>query len=104
MPHFLLLIGLVLLTACASQSTVVTGTVAPAIDLADVRVVHQRPDCDFEEVAWIDVPGNYFSKPRLIDALRGQAAALGADVVQIIDLQREGSTEYRGTARALRCR
>ncbi len=104
MQHFLLLIGLVLLAACSSQSTVVTGPVAPAIEVTDVRVVHQRPDCDFEEVAWIDVPGNYFSKPRLIDALRGQTAALGADVVQIIDLQRLGSTEYRGTARALRCR
>jgi len=99
----LLLLGLAM-SGCASQSTVVTGTVAEAVDVADVRILYRRPDCEFEEVAWIGIPGDYFSKPRLIDAMREQAAALGAEMIQIIDLQTVGSSEYRGTARALRCR
>jgi hypothetical protein len=74
------------------------------VDAADVQIRYRRPDCEFEEVAWIEIPGNYFSKPRLIDAMREQAAALGAAMIQIIDLQTVGSSEYRGTARALRCR
>ncbi len=104
MKRFLLPVLLLLLGACASQSTVVTGPVREAVDIADVRILYQRPDCEFEEVAWIDIPGNYFSRPRMIDAMRQQAATLGAEILQIIDLQQVGSSEYRGTGRALRCR
>ena len=94
---------LLLLSACTTGSTVVTGKVSEPVDIADVRVLYQRPNCEFEEVARIDMPGNYFDRVRLIDAMREQAAALGADLLQIIDLELVGSSEYRGSARALRC-
>ncbi len=99
-----LLFAMLLLGACATRSTVVTGPVAKAIETADVRVIQQRPDCDFIEVARIDVPGNYFNRVQLIDGMRAEAAKLGAELLQIIDLETVGSSEYRGSARALHCR
>jgi hypothetical protein len=93
-----------ILAACAPGSTVVTGPVADPLPMTDVQLLYRRPDCDFIEVARIEIPGNYFNRLRLIDALRAEAARLGADRLQIIDLETVGSSEYRGTARALRCR
>ena len=95
---------LVLPMLACSSSTIVTGKAGEARETAEVQVLYQRPACAFEEVAWIEIPGNYFTRPRLIDAMRQQAAALGAGMIQIIDLQTVGASEYRGTARALRCR
>ncbi len=100
----MLLITILLVAACATGITEVTGPVGKAIETDDVRVIYQRPDCDFIEVARIDMPGNYFNRVRLIDAMRAEAAKLGAEILQIIDLETVGSSEFRGSARALHCR
>ncbi len=95
---------LLLLTGCANSSTVITGTVAEAIDFREVKVFYNTaPDCEFEVIAYIKIPGEYYSQASIIDSFRQQAAAIGAPEVHISYLQQIGANEYLGSARAIRC-
>ncbi len=101
----LLLLVLLLLTAaaCTTGSTVVSGPVTEPVEITQVQVFYQTPQCNFEPVADIQFSGGYFSRAALIDAFREKAASVGANVVQVMMLQTVGSNEYYGSARALRC-
>ncbi len=105
MLRMICLLGLVInLFACTNNSTNITGTVSEAINFEDVEVFYNNsPDCEFEVVAHIKIPGEYFSRSSLIDGFRQRAAAVGAPMVQITFLQRTGTSEFFGSARALRC-
>lgn len=99
-----LLLFLTLLCACAGISTVTVGAVSEPIEAPQVQLFYsERPQCDFETVAWIFVPGEYLSQESVIRSMRYKAAQLGAPAVQVISLQKSGASNYRGTARALRC-
>ena len=92
------------LTGCVNSSTVVTGTVADAIDFNQVEVFQNiSPDCDFDVIALITIPGEYYSRASLIDGFRQKAAAVGAPVIQVTYIQQTGTTGFFGSARALRC-
>lgn len=93
-----------LLFACTSSNTVVTGSVAEPLDFNDVQVFYTNPpDCNFMVIAYIKIPGEYYSRSALIDGFRQKAAAVGAPAVQITFIQQTGSTEFFGSARAIRC-
>jgi len=95
---------LLFLQACINQGTLITGQEQAAIDEQSVRVyLNERPDCDFEVVGLMDLPGGFFHRARLIDAFRSKAAAMGATAVQVTFVQKIGASEYKGSARALRC-
>lgn len=91
------------LNACSLGSTVINGPVTQRIELTKVRVMYQPPACDFEPVANIEFSGGFFSRAALIDGFRQKAADLGADIVQVLNVQPISSNEYFGSARALRC-
>ena len=100
----LLLIIVWLVSACASHSVIISGPLYPPLQRSDVVVyLGQAPGCEFEVIAHLEVQGGYLKRDSLITGFRQQAADLGANVVEIIDIQRIGSSEYMGSARALRC-
>jgi len=100
-----LVFGLVLsINACANISTIITGDVAEPIDFTEVEVFYNTsPACEFEEIALIKIPGEYYTRAALIDGFREKAAAVGAPAVLITYLQKESTSEYFGSARAIRC-
>lgn len=101
---FLTLFISVWLAACANSSTIVTGPVTDAIDFTKVKVFYgNSPDCEFEVIAHITIPGEYYNRASLIDGFRQKAAAVGAPAVHITHLQQAGSSVFYGSARAIRC-
>jgi len=100
---YLSLVVLMCLMGCSSSSITLGESLEP-IEVEKVRVyLDEKPQCDFEVVAWLNIPGDYYNRGRLIDAFRQKAAQLGAEGLQITYLQKIGSTEYHGSARAIRC-
>jgi len=96
--------SLLLLSACTYNSTVVTGKVSAPIDINEVVVFYDKaPQCEFEVIAHIKIPGEYYNRDSLINAFRQQAAKIGAPAVQILYIQKQGITEFFGSARAIRC-
>lgn len=90
--------------ACVTSSTVITGEVRERIEFEAVEVFfNTAPDCDFDVIAHINIPGTYFNRASLIDAFRWKAASVGANAIQILDIQPVGVNEMMGSARALRC-
>lgn len=103
--RFLLFCTVLLVAACANNSIIISGVVKEAVDVDSVQLfLGRKPDCDFDVVALMQFPGDFFSQSTLIEAFRAEAAALGANAVEITDIQKLGSTEYMGSARAIRCR
>ncbi len=93
-----------MIIACASRSVVIVGGEKEAIDSKEVEVFFGNPpQCEFEIVAHIKIPGEYYSRASLINGFRERAADIGASVVQITFIQQSGASEYFGSARALRC-
>ena len=93
-----------LVAGCSGHSNVISGQVMQPVGVDEVELFYTRlPDCEFEEVSVLQIPGGYFSPASLINAFRSQAARLGANAVHIHYMQRTGGTEYFGQARALRC-
>ena len=105
MFRVLLLSSLItVLAGCADSSTVITGAVSAEVERSEVEVFYTTaPNCEFEVIAYIDIPGNYFSRASLIRGFRNRAAAIGASAVQITYMQQLGVSEYMGSGRALRC-
>ncbi len=93
-----------LVTACASDSAIISGPVYPPLQRSEVAVyLNQPPGCEFAVIAHPQAKGGYLKRDSLITGFRQQAADLGANAVEIIDIQLIGSSEYMGSARALRC-
>lgn len=93
-----------LLSACSYSEVVVSGPVQEAIEADAVTVYYERvPQCEFSVVAHIKLPGGYYSRESLIMVFRSKAAEVGATGVQITHIQKIGSREYHGSARAIRC-
>ena len=95
---------LMLLAACSGTSITITGETGAAVDPDQVAVYYSKlPDCEFEEIAIVQIPGEYFTRAKLIEAFRYRAASIGANAVQVLYVQRIGASEYLGQARALQC-
>ena len=92
------------LAACAGSSSLVTGKVSKAVEPEEVRLyLADNPDCDFEVIALIQIPGEYRSQQRLVEAFRTRAAQFGANAVHVHFLHMSTANYYRGQGRALRC-
>jgi hypothetical protein len=77
----------VLLSACATDSVVVTGTARPSISPSDVKI-YWRPPAVFEEIAILNTSknsafttGGQKTVDKVIAGLKGQAAKVGANGV-----------------------
>ena len=93
-----------LVSACVSDSMIISGPVYPPLERSEVVVyLGQAPGCEFAVVAHLQAQGGYLKRDSLITGFRQQAADVGANALQIIDIQRIGTSEYVGSARALRC-
>ncbi len=92
-----------LLAGCASEPFV-TGRVGEPVSAESVVIYYiNKPDCDYETIAYLVMERPLYSRQALADALRNQAAELGASAVYIEQTQRLPGREYVGTARAIRC-
>lgn len=83
---------------------IVVGQTSDELNANEVNVYfNEKPDCDIEVVAWLQIPGDYYDRANLIASLRQQAAQLGAPALEITYLQKIAASEYLGSARAIRC-
>ena len=91
------------LGACA-ESTLVTGQPRNSIEVEDVVVYYfERPRCNFETIAHIEINGGYFSLTTMLAEMRQQAAEVGASGLYLLHTQQLDVTEYLGLAKANRC-
>ena len=75
-----------------------------ALPVEQVEVYLNRlPACEFTVLALLQADGGYPSRAGVIDVFRQQAAALGANAVQVVYLQKIGASEFMGAGRAIRC-
>ncbi|MEM7564924.1 MAG: hypothetical protein AAF353_18030 [Pseudomonadota bacterium] len=96
-------LSLGLLSACAAPPMVI-GQPRASIDETDVVIYYiERPQCNFETVALLEISGGYFSLQRLLAKMRNQAAELGASGLYVTHTQQLDLKEYVGTAQAIRC-
>jgi hypothetical protein len=106
MKKFLILVLLLsnyALSGCV-ESTLVVGQPGAAIKSEEVVVYFvERPSCNFETIAHINVSGGYFSLESIVGGMRQQAASVGADGLYVLQTQQLAIKEYLGTARAIRC-
>jgi len=101
---FIIFTLILIQTACVSSSTVITGEVREPTELEEVELFYNLPpDCEFDVIAHMSFPGEYFSRASLIDAFRHKAASIGANAVQILEIQPVGLNAMMGSARAIRC-
>lgn len=92
-----------LLAACAAPSLVI-GQPRAALKSEEVVIYYmQRPLCDFETVAHIQVNGGYYSLDSMLKNMRSAAAEVGAGGLYVLHTQQLEVKEYLGTAKAIRC-
>ncbi|MDH3762718.1 MAG: hypothetical protein OEU50_17200 [Gammaproteobacteria bacterium] len=91
------------LSGCVEPSMVVgQPSAAVASEAVDVYYI-ERPNCNFETIAHINVSGGYFSLQAMLRNMRREAAELGADGLYVQQTQQLNTREFLGTARAIRC-
>ena len=104
--YFLYLTALTsfLLSACAEPALII-GQTRTSIDEEDVVIYYiERPACNFETVAHIQVNGGYYSLQKMLTGMRQQAAEVGAGGLYVLHTQQLVFKEYIGVAKAIRCR
>ena len=82
-------IAAVVAVGCATGSTIVTGTVRPAIDPAEVRIYFEPPS-QYETIGIVEASSDVeFStqaaQDRVIEELKKQAAKIGANGVILME-------------------
>ena len=98
-----LLTLLYLLSGCA-QPPLLVGQPSAAIPAEQVVVYFpDRPSCDYETVAHIQIHGGHLSLESMFQKMRQQAAEIGADGLYVFYTQRMEIREYLGNAKAIRC-
>lgn len=94
---------LALLSGCGLNPLIV-GQPGNAVNSDEVSIAYiNRPRCNFETIAWIQVDGGYYSEAALIEAMRQSAAELGADSLFVLQTRQNELKEFRATAKAVRC-
>ena len=99
----LVLSCLAVLGGCA-ESTLLVGQPGAAIAGEDVVVYYvDRPRCNFETIAHIQVNGNDYSLESMLNFMRSKAGELGASGLYVLQTQQLDIKDYLGTAKAIRC-
>jgi len=92
-----------LLPGC-SQLPLMVAPAGPAVPAERVVIYFpERPRCDFETIAHIQINGGYLSLESMFRKMRQQAAEIGADGLYVVYTQRKEISEYLGNAKAIRC-
>ncbi|MDR0321715.1 MAG: hypothetical protein LBI28_09445 [Treponema sp.] len=82
-------VAVILVVGCSTGSTIVTGTVRPAIDPAEVKI-YLEPPSQYEIIGMVETSSEVgFStqaaQDRVIEELKKQAAKIGANGVLLLD-------------------
>jgi hypothetical protein len=86
------------------EPALVVGQPSAAVDSETVDIYYiDRPHCNFETIAHINVTGGYFSLQAMLRSMRREAAELGAEGLYVQHTQQINTREFLGTARAIRC-
>lgn len=92
------------LMGCNYTDAVIVGPVTDAIEVEDVAVYYEQlPQCDITTIAHFRAPGEFLTRQGMVSVFRHKASQLGATAIQVVDIQKSGSTNYFGSARAIRC-
>ena len=99
----LLLVALTAMSACAGPRIALTGKTSVPIPKESVQVyLNSRPSCRFEEVGLLEVK-EAWGLESLLDGFKTKAAEVGADGVDVSQIDKNPLGVYRGTAVAIRC-
>ncbi len=102
--QLLMIIGPILVSGCVQPPLIVGQQRAPIAPEDVVVYFIDRPTCNFETVAWLQVEGGYLSVNSMLAKMRSDAAGLGASGLYVLQTQRSEMKEFSGSARAIRCR
>lgn len=98
-----LLIAAGICGGCAN-STLLVGQQRAAIDSEDVVLYfYERPRCNFETIAWIEMTHGVFGVEQMLADMRQAAAEVGASGLVLIQSQQLSLIETAGSAKAIRC-
>ncbi len=92
-----------LLTGCVEPALIVAQPGASVSSEAVSIYYIERPRCNFETIAHIQVSGGYYSLQRMLRNMRREAAQVGASGLYVLHTQQLDTKEFLGTARAIRC-
>ena len=102
--HTTALIPLIILLSGCVQPPLMVGKAGPAVPPEQVVVYFpDRPSCNFETVAHLQINGGYLSLESMFRKMRQQAAEIGADGLFVLHAQRMEIREYLANAKAIRC-
>lgn len=101
---FLLLVGLLMFSGCATQATFTPlGNAAPTAPMGkspdEVQLfLAERPQRSFRELGLLtfNAGRGWTSEAEAFQAFRSKAAEIGADAVILLDARTEIETNYRG--------
>lgn len=92
-----------LLCACSVPALIV-GQPGEETGMENVQIFfHQRPACNFDTIALIRIEGGYYSLAMMLNAMRRQAAEVGAGGLYVLHTEQLELKEYIGSAKAIRC-
>ena len=91
--HRIIIFLPIILISCATGSTIITGEVRPAIDLAEVKI-YLEPPSQYETIGLIEASSDVemsrqAAQDRVINELKARAAKIGANGVLLVS---SGST------------
>ena len=98
-----LIFAVIALGGCAHPPMMLGQPRAELVSEDVVVYFIDRPQCNFETVAYLQVDGGYFSLNSLLERMRQQAAEIGASGLYVLHTQRSELKDYRGSAKAIRC-
>ncbi len=93
----------VLLAGCSSEPFVVGEVGSPKpVDAVKIYYI-DRPACEFKTIAHLVMETPYFYLQGAVNAMRMQAAELGAEGLFVEQTQRLPGRDYVATGRAIKC-
>ncbi len=97
-----LIVGAAVLSGCATNATM-TGRAYPAVDPLKVKILFkEKPDCEYEELAFIGTPLAW-NQNVAIQKARDKAAEIGADYIVIETVNVNMYNDASVSAMAYKC-
>ncbi len=92
------------LTLACSAPALIVGQPGEKTASENVQVFFiERPQCNFDTIALISIEGGYYSLAMMVNAMRRQAAEVGASGLYVLHAEQLELKEYFGSAKAIRC-
>jgi hypothetical protein len=90
-------LGALASTGCVHVSTTPIGAARPAISTDSVQVFATRAPAEYKELAVLRAKRFLVSDRKTLDALRKEAALMGADGILLINAANSGTQHHEGT-------